>query len=112
MHCRPVIIIAILICAGCAQPHPAGETNLTAEERALLDKITADHFVRIVEIERTASGVLLVTTRQGESRVRYLVSPGLSSPGITGIRRVQDQTALPVGVSASRGSGPEARGIR
>lgn len=100
-------LLAVLV-AGCGRASP--EVAVTPEEQHLIDIIRTDGFILVSRLERDAKGFLVVTTRQGSTVVRYQLAAPAGQP--LGIQRIEDRVELAVGDDGSRGTGPEARGLR
>jgi len=81
----------------------------TADEQRLIELLTMDRFIEIVEYERDAQSRLVVTTRQGDTRRRYICAP-LPSGQLT-IFRLDEERRLLVEDDGTKGTGPEPRGL-
>lgn len=82
----------------------------TAEEQGLLKLLTMDPFIVVLEYERDLQGRLVVTTRQGDTRPRYLFA---AAPGAAmSIHRLNEEPWLEVADDGTKGTGPEPRGLR
>jgi hypothetical protein len=105
-RCCLAAIVVLLAACGRAVP-PA---TPTAEEKRLLELLTMDRFIEIVELERDAQGRLVVTTRQGDTRPRYLFAAAPGGP--LDIQRLDADPRLTVSDDGTKGTGPEPRGLR
>jgi hypothetical protein len=108
---RKVVLFAIvgLLMSSCVRQTSALQP--TAAEQELLGKISADHEVEILSLERRQSGDLLVVTRQGDTRVRYLLAPSPMDRSKLAIHLMEDVVPLPVSEDTTVGTGPDPRGI-
>lgn len=103
-----VLALFIVLAAGCGR---AGTAVVpTAEEQHLIDIIRTDGFIAVTGLERDAKNLLIVTTRQGVSTVRYRLAAPAGQP--LEIQRIEDRIQLAVGDDGTNGTGPEARGLR
>lgn len=98
-------VIALLVC-GCTTT-TRNDAAPTAEEQVLLGQITRDPYIEIIELERDDVSHLVVTTRQGSQRVRYVLKP--SNPGemALNVHRINDRSVLEVSESDQLGTGPQ-----
>jgi hypothetical protein len=103
------LALALAAVAGCARGGGDAVTP-TPVEQHLVDIIRTDGFVEVTQLERDAKGFLLVTTRQGQTRVRYLLASPAGQP--LAIHRIEDRVRLDVGDDGTCGTGPDPRGLR
>jgi hypothetical protein len=110
---RRIILIAVFCAAAAFTACSRTDDRIqpTAAEQELLDKIVADPFVEIVQLERRDTGELQVLTRQGSTRVRYLLAPSPSDRTVLAIHLVDDAVSLRISDDATIGTGPEQRGL-
>lgn len=73
----------------------------------MLGQITRDAYIEIIDLERNDLEQLVVTTRQGSQRVRYVLKP--SNPGdlALNVHRINDRSTLEVSESNQLGTGPQ-----
>lgn len=102
-------VLLVLALAGCGRD-AAPAAVPTAEEQRLLEVLTTDGFVEIVQLERDSRGALIAVTRQGSTRVRYAIAGEPGQP--LALRRIEDRVKLTVADDGTRGTGPEPRGLR
>jgi hypothetical protein len=102
----PLVAVVVVLMSGCADDRQA-ETPVSPEEQVLLAQLTRDNFVEILIKERNDLDQLVVTTRQGSERVRYVFKP--SNPGemTLSIHRINDRSTVEVSESGQLGTGPE-----
>jgi hypothetical protein len=95
-----------LLAVGCTGT-PRVEPQLTADEQTLLAQLTRDIYIDIMSMERDDFDHLVVTTRQGSERVRYIMKP--QRPGETELflHRINDRSVLEVEESDQLGTGPQ-----
>lgn len=103
-----VVATLLLLITGCGREQPA--VVYTPDEQRLLELLTIDPFIEIIETERDSQGRLVVTTRQGDTRARYRFAALAGGP--LDIHRLDDHPRLDVADDGSKGTGPEARGLR
>jgi hypothetical protein len=103
--------LTLLALVGC-NPRDAESARTTEEERKLIERIQRDPFIRVVDQKRNDDGYLVVTTKQGATRVRYLLAPDTPASKELKIRRIVEDFALTTGPSDTLGTGPESRGIQ
>lgn len=103
-----VLLFAViaLLSSGCTG-NTRADALPTAEEQVLLGQITRDPYMEIVDLERNDLDQLVVTTRQGSQRVRYVLKP--SNPGdlALNVHRINDRSTLEVSESDQLGTGPQ-----
>jgi hypothetical protein len=104
----PLLMILLVALTACARE--AQQVTLTAEEQRLLSLLTVDSFIEVMSYERDMQGRLVVRTRQGDTRARYLFAAAPGGP--LDIHRLDDQVTLPVADDGSKGTGPDPRGLR
>ncbi|MBA3683955.1 MAG: hypothetical protein H0W72_01765 [Planctomycetes bacterium] len=97
------LVFALAFAIGCER---ASHSQASADERRLIGLLTTDPFILVDDQMRNERGELIVITRQGDTRVRYLLA---GQP--LAIHRIIDDIALSVGDDGTRGTGPEKRGI-
>jgi hypothetical protein len=103
---------AVLLMALCACDVRDTETKPpSVEENALIDRLCRDSFVVLIDQERNDDGYLVLTTRQGEATVRYLLAPDGPESKQLKIRRMVEDFVLNVQEDARIGTGPEPRGL-
>ncbi len=101
-----LLTLFALLMVGCS-----GDTRTeappSAEERVLLAQITRDPYIEIMDLERNDLDQLVVTTRQGSHRVRYVLKP--TNPGelALNVHRINDRSVLEVSESDQLGTGPQ-----
>lgn len=102
----PLSAVIVLLTSGCTGDTRA-ETPPTPEEQVLIGQITRDPYMEIVELERNDLDQLVVTTRQGSLRVRYVLKP--SNPGemALNVHRINDRSMLEISESDQLGTGPQ-----
>ncbi|MBA3698815.1 MAG: hypothetical protein H0W78_08170 [Planctomycetes bacterium] len=105
----PLLLLAVvaLLASGCTTSTRA-DTVPSSEEQVLLGQITRDPYIEIVDLERNDLEHLVVTTRQGSQRVRYVLKP--SNPGemALNVHRINDRSLLEISESDQLGTGPQA----
>jgi len=106
---RPLALALILLAGGCGRA-PIATVVPTAEEQHLIDIICTDGFVLVDSLERDARGFLVVATRQGQSRLRYLLAAPAGQP--LAIHPLEDRVRLEVADDGRNGTGPDARGLK
>lgn len=119
-----VAILTILVALGCseqrtaeeqraidlrlaAEEKRAAEEKPTAEEEVLFSRLTRDPFMVIESWERDDNKHLVVTTRQGHERYRYVFKPAQIDEKKLGIHLIDDRSVLVVGESDQLGTGPQ-----
>jgi hypothetical protein len=104
----PLSLIAItaLLATGCSGDGRS-EQVVTPEEQLLLGQLTRDRFVEIIGQERNDLDHLVVTTRQGSQRVRYVFKPTNPGDMVLAIHRIDDRSVLQVSESDQLGTGPQ-----
>jgi hypothetical protein len=100
--------LALMLLLGCGDARQADKDQPTAEERQLIARITRDSFVRIDSWERDDLGHLIVTTRQGPVRVRYILMPDAVGEHRLNVHRIDDTSRIEVGASDQLGTGPRS----
>jgi len=104
---RAALLLPVLVLAACASG-PRAEPD--DEERRLLAYLVRDPYVEIVGYERDVDGFLIVDTRQGNGRQRYLIAPDdPARPGLR-LRRLDDESRLETAPNPRPGGGPPERG--
>lgn len=100
------LAVIALLTSGCTGDSRA-EAPPTQEEQVLIGQITRDPYMEIIELERNDLDQLVVTTRQGSQRVRYVLKP--SNPGemALNVHRINDRSMLEVSESDQLGTGPQ-----
>lgn len=103
----PILFAAIVLLASGCTGDTRAETPPTPEEQVLIGQITRDPYMEIVDLERNDLDQLVVTTRQGSQRVRYVLKP--SNPGemALNVHRINDRSMLEVSESDQLGTGPQ-----
>lgn len=105
---RLPVVVACLALVACG---PA-ETRAQApsdDELRLLAYLTRDPFVIIDRTERDGDGHLLVVTRQGATRQRYLIAPDDPAKPTLRLRRLEDACTLPTAPNEHIGGGAVPR---
>lgn len=105
-----VIVIAAMASAAC-DPRDPESARLSDEERALIERIERDPFVRVIDRQRRDDGYLVVTTQQGDTRARYLLAPDSPASKVLKIRRMVEDFTIKVAPSDRLGTGAEPRGL-
>jgi hypothetical protein len=107
----PAILAALAVgLCGCAERDTV-ELRISAQEQVLLDRLSRDPLLEIVDTKRNDDGYLVVSTRQGDIEAQYLLAPdGPASKQIT-IRRMDPGFWIESAVSPTPGVGPAERGI-
>ncbi len=101
---------AVLLLGGC-ESRDADHGQVSAEELVLLDRLTRDPFVEIVDKVRGDDGYLVVTTRQGDRLAYYLIAPDGPASRQLRIRRMDEDFSIEAGIQQRPGTGPDPRGI-
>jgi hypothetical protein len=105
-----VVAVTLAMLAGC-DPRDPESANISEEENALLVRLTRDPFIEIIDRRRNDEGRLIVTTQQGNTRVRYLIAPDAPVSKELKIRRMVEDFELKVEEPDRIGVGPEPRGL-
>ncbi len=107
-----IILVAFvsLALAACGQ-RALGPVTPSAAEQALIERMTADPFVRIERLERDEHGNLLIITGQGDVTVRYLAVPPDGGGDRLLAQRLIDEPQVDVADDGRIGTGPERRGL-
>ena len=105
-----LIALCALALVGC-DPRDAESSRITADENALIDRLTRDPFIVVIDRRRNEDGYLVVSTQQGNTRVRYLFAPDSPASKELKIRRIVEDFTMKVGTSDGLGTGPEPRGL-
>lgn len=108
--CRAAAVLALLIACVVGCGRAATTVVPTPEEQRLVDIIRTDGFIAVTALERDAKNFLIVTTRQGESVIRYRLAAPAGQP--LAIQRIDDRIQLAVGDDGTLGTGPDPRGLR
>lgn len=88
----PAAAVCLLLAACGAEGPRTPPPN--AEELRLMAYLTHDGYVVIDTSERDADGRLIVTTRQGNTRQRYLLAPDDPARPELRLRRLQDECSI------------------
>ena len=99
------LLVLLVACGREVQP-----IQPTADEQRLIELLTMDPFIEIMAYERDVQGRLVINTRQGDTRRRYVCAP-LPSGQLT-IYRLDEERRLIVGNDGTKGTGPGPRGLR
>jgi hypothetical protein len=108
---RPALLplsLLFLMAGGCVGTTRT-EAPPSAEEEQLLAQLTRDRFVVIDTWERDDLDHLVVTTRQGSARVRYVLKPERPGDQRLNLHKIDDRSVLEVGTSDQLGTGPRPR---
>lgn len=108
----PLLSLLCLVLLGCGETRRVDKDDPTAEERQLLARLDRDNFVRIEFWERDDLGNLIVTTRQGSLRVRYILMPDEIGDHHLNVHKIDDTSRLEVGTSNQLGTGPRSNRAR
>lgn len=100
-------VLACLLLTACAPT--ARDTPPNAEEERLLAFLVRDPYVVIERTERDYDGNLLVLTRQGTRRVRYLIAPDDPARPDLRLRPLADACTLETVPNPNPGGGPVPR---
>ncbi len=103
-------LILSLALVACDQ-RALGPAVPTAAEQALIERMTADPFVRIQRLERDAQGQLLITTGQGDVTVRYLAVASAGGGDRLLAQPLTDEPELEVADDGLIGTGADRRGL-
>jgi hypothetical protein len=100
------LLVIPLLCSSCGWQERVAVAP-TPEERVLLGQLTRDPYVEVMDLDRNDLEHLVVTTRQGSTRVRYVFKP--ARPGDTQllIHKLDDRARLEVSESDQLGTGPQ-----
>jgi hypothetical protein len=105
-------LLTAALATGCAARAGADPDAPTDEEKVLLDRLARDNFVHITDLLRNDEGYLVVTTRQGDTYVRYLLSPANEATRQLTIHRLVETLEVVEGPDAGPvGTGPAPRGL-
>jgi len=108
-------LLGCLLIAGCdtfATRTGADPDAPTAEERVLLDRLQRDNFLIVTDTQRNDDGYLVVTTSQGQARIRYIFSPANEATKQLTIHRLIESMDIVEGQSNDPpGTGPAPRGL-
>lgn len=101
-----LLTVTLLLACGCTTDSRA-DAPPTPEEQVLLGQISRDPYLEIIDLERNDLDQLVVTTRQGSQRVRYVLKP--SNPGemALNVHRINDRSVLEISESDQLGTGPQ-----
>lgn len=102
----PLVALIAVLSSGCTGDSRA-EAPVSPEEQVLLGQLTRDRFVEIIDQERNDLDQLVVTTRQGSQRVRYVLKPTNPGEMTLAIHRINDRSVLEVSESDQLGTGPQ-----
>lgn len=106
-----LVCAAALVGGGCYARDP-NTVSITVEERTLMERLTRDPFVVIIDRARNDAGFLVVTTQQGDAHVRYLLAPDGPASKQLRIRRMIEEFAIESVPAARPGTGPAPRGLQ
>ncbi len=101
-----LVILVGLLLTGCAGDRSV-EVPASPEEQVLLAQLTRDKFVEVIERERNDLEQLVVTTRQGSQRVRYVFKPARPGDAELMIHKINDRSVLEIEESDQLGTGPQ-----
>ena len=107
MRLPAVAFAACLLLAACAPD--TVRTPPTPEETRLLAFLARDGYVVIEDSARDANGHLLVVTRQGNRRQRYLIAPDDPARPQLRLRRLEDECTLATVPNPHPGRNPISR---
>ena len=99
------VVFALLV-AGCTDA-VREDTVVSPEEQALLERLKRDAYLDIMALERDDFDHLVVTTRQGSQRVRYVIKPTRPGEAVLVLHRINDRSTLEVQESDQLGTGPQ-----
>ncbi len=105
------ILVPVALALVACGPRALGPVTPSAAEQALIERMTADPFVRIERLERDEQGNLLIITGQGDVTVRYLAVPPDGGGDRLLAQRLIDEPQLDVADDGRIGTGPERRGL-
>jgi hypothetical protein len=91
-----LLALAFIFAAGCGDERQDNRPP-TAEEQALLTRLSRDPAVVVQARERNQDGYLVVTTRQGAITVRYVFAPDRFGEKTLNLHRVDDSYRLKEG---------------
>jgi hypothetical protein len=100
-------LTALLILASGCGGDARSEVTASPEEQVLLGQLTRDNFVEIIDLERTDLEHLVVTTRQGSNRIRYVIKPARPGDAALMLHRINDRAMIEVSESDQLGTGPQ-----
>lgn len=106
---RNIVILAAAIAlsaTGCVADART-EQPVSPEEQVLLDQLTRDNFVEIMATDRDDLDHLVVTTRQGSQRVRYIIKPSNPGERTLNLHKINDRSMLEISESDQLGTGPQ-----
>ncbi len=83
------------------------ESPVSPEEQLVLDQLTRDRYLDLVGVERDDLDHLVVTTRQGSERVRYVIMPSRPGEKDLVLHRINDRSTIEVEDSDQLGTGPQ-----
>lgn len=101
-----LIAVIALGAVGCTST-TRNDPPLTPEEQVLLGQLKRDIYLDIMEIERDDLDHLVVTTRQGSERVRYVIKPSRPGEPNLVLHRINDRSSFEVQESDQLGTGPQ-----
>jgi hypothetical protein len=102
----PLIAILCLLTSGCGDDVRA-QVVATPEEQVLISQITRDPYIEILDLERNDLDHLVVTTRQGSQRVRYVLQPARPGEAALMVHKINDRSMVEVSESDQLGTGPQ-----
>ena len=73
-------LVALLTLSGCNQERHDTLASLSSDEAYAVDRLTADSYTYLHHIRRQFDGSLVVITRQGETKVSYVLESDESMP--------------------------------
>lgn len=102
----PLIAMVALLATGCGGDTRA-QVVATPEEQVLIDQITRDIYIEVIDLERNDLEHLVVTTRQGSQRVRYVLKPARLGEATLMLHKINDRSVIEVSESDQLGTGPQ-----
>lgn len=97
------IALFVVGCTSAARNDPP----LSPQEQVLLGQLKRDIYLDIMEMERDDLDHLVVTTRQGSERVRYVMKPTRPGEPDLVLHRINDRSSFDVQESDQLGTGPQ-----
>jgi hypothetical protein len=104
---RLLLIAAFALGAVGCTTTARNDPPLSPEEQVLLGQLKRDIYLDIMEMERDDFDHLVVTTRQGSQRVRYVFKPSRPGEADLVLHRINDRSSFEVQESDQLGTGPQ-----